>query len=213
MVNNEFWFCVRSTTHKVLAKNYVPYAYIDVGECVGIEKHIIKKRTHQTLPGGNKMRCHKGIKIGISLILFRPKNWKKKMHSAFFALIRLLLFLLAFHLRKFTSEICHLFFAHFLHLSVQMDNIQCGGWSTQFFIQFLLKLNVVLFQIKNWEKHITCNTTGSDYTYAIFLIFWKEMQVLALYSDRICYFIWFLKRAICIVHLYIKGNEHRSWIF
>lgn len=34
----------------------------------------------------------------------------------------------------------------------------------------------------------------------------------ALYSDRICYFIWFLKRALCIVLRTIKGNE-RSWIF
>lgn len=60
------------------------------------------------------------------------------------------------------------------------------------------------------ERAQICSSSESDCVYAI--SHRKEMHVLALYSDRICYFIWFLKRAICIVP-YIEGIENESRFF
>lgn len=117
------------------------------------------------------MHCHKVIKIGISLILLRH-NTKNKCICFLFSASKLPSIYV-----KFTSKRCHFLSLPFAYIfpfvKIRFVRTRIEHNAAHYFT-FLLKRKQQQQQsvssLALLKVLYTCNTTGSDYTYAISLI-------------------------------------------
>lgn len=116
---------------------------------------------------------------------------------------------LSFYAKKRQKYV--IFFLHFSYITFSPIRFSAHSMEHELGANFCIYMFLWKNNLQNTMKELQiCSATGSNYIYAI--SHWKEMHVLALYSDRICYFIWVLKRTICIV-LSIGGIENESRFF